>query len=181
MLFAMTHLTGTLGVGTLAGQVQVAQQVGGQLVRVVGNVTALDGAAGQLQQRGRVVGHLLDEAHHQRVAAQAELLQVHQAEDLPRQVSQQVVVETQRPQRVEPVTGQREERQGHRREPSRRVQKAAWLPGELRRDALDAVVAQDQVAERGQVSHLRRDGRDEVPAQIQQLQTTRKQTGRRTM
>lgn len=100
------HLTCTLGIGALAGQVQVAQQVGRQLVRAVGNVAALHGASGQLQQRGRVVGHLLDEAHHQRVAAEAELLQVHQAEDLPRQVRQQVVVETQGSQRVEPVMGQ---------------------------------------------------------------------------
>lgn len=48
------------------------------------------------------------------------------------------------------------------------------LPGELRGDALDAVVTEDQVAEGGQVSHLWRDGRDEVSAQIQELQTKRK-------
>lgn len=100
--YLLLNLTSTLGVRALAGQVQVAQQVGRQLMRVVGNVPAFHGAPGQLQQRGRVIGHLLDEAHHQRVAAETELLQVHQAEDLPGKVSQQVVVETQRSQRVEP-------------------------------------------------------------------------------
>lgn len=87
-------LTSTLGVWTLAGQVQVAHQVQGQVGRGVGNISALNGSSRQLQQRGRVVDHLLDEAHHQWVSSQTELLQVHQAEDLSRQISQQVVVET---------------------------------------------------------------------------------------
>lgn len=87
-------LTGTLGVGALAGQVKVAQQVWRQVAGVVGNISALNGTSCQLQQWRGVVGHLLDKAHHQRVATETELLQVHQAEDLPRQVSEQVVVET---------------------------------------------------------------------------------------
>jgi len=87
------HLTSTLGVGALAGQVQVVQQVRGQVRGRVRHIAALDRAARQLQQGRGVIGHLLDEAHHQRVAAETELLQVHQAEDLARQVGQQVVVQ----------------------------------------------------------------------------------------
>lgn len=52
------------------------------------------------------------------------------------------------------------------------------LPGELRGDTLDAVVTEDQVAEVGQVSHFWRNGWDEVPTQIQQLQTSRKKKTR---
>lgn len=37
------------------------------------------------------------------------------------------------------------------------------LPGELRGDALNAVVTQDQVAEVGQVSQFWRNSRDQVP------------------
>lgn len=63
-------------------------------MRVVGNISAFNGTPRQLQQGGGVIGHLLDKAHHQRVAAETELLQVYQAEDLSWQVGQQVVVET---------------------------------------------------------------------------------------
>lgn len=45
------------------------------------------------------------------------------------------------------------------------------LPRELRRDALDAVVTEDQIVEAGQVSQFWRNGCDEVPAKVQQLQT----------
>lgn len=45
------------------------------------------------------------------------------------------------------------------------------LPGELWRDALDAVVTQDQIVEAGQVSQFWRNGCDEVAPQVQQLQT----------
>lgn len=47
------------------------------------------------------------------------------------------------------------------------------LPGELRGDALNAVVTQDQVAEVGQVSQFWGNSRDQVPTQIQQLQPNR--------
>ena len=69
---------------------------------VVGDVSAFNGTACQLQQRWGVIGHLLDKAHHQRVAAKTELMQVDKAEDLPGQVGQQVVMETQGTQRMKP-------------------------------------------------------------------------------
>lgn len=87
-------LTGTFGVWALAGKVKVAQQVWGQVFGVVGNISALNGAPCQLEQRRRVIGHLFDKAHHQWVTAETELMQVHQAEDFSRQVGEQVVVKT---------------------------------------------------------------------------------------
>lgn len=138
-------------------------------MRVIGNISAFNGTPRQLQQRRGVIGHLLDKAHHQRVATKTELLQVHQAEDLSWQVGQQVVVETQRPQRVEPGSQTTRGTSGQCHQPShhgnahlsvphREVVNDVQLPGELRGDALDAVVTEDQVAEGGQVSHLWRDG-----------------------
>lgn len=149
-------LTCTLGVRTLAGQVQVAQQIWGQVTREVGDIPALYGSSCQLQQRGGVVGHLFDEAHHQRVASEAELLQMDQTQDLPRQVSEQVVVETQRSQRVESNTtqgGTRAQLQTptilgtcHRNlwcNPCRKGHTAGWvlvLPGQLWRHTLDTII-----------------------------------------
>lgn len=77
-------------------------QVSRQVIGEVGQVAGLDGPSGQLQQGGGVVSHVLDEADHQGVAAETELLQAHQAEDLPGQVGQQVVMETEGTQGVEP-------------------------------------------------------------------------------
>lgn len=84
--------TCTLGVGTFAGQVQVSDEVLWKLPRCVRESPAPDGASGQLQQRGRGVGQIAHEPHYQRIPAQAELLQVDQTEDLPREVGQEVVV-----------------------------------------------------------------------------------------
>lgn len=44
-------------------------------------------------------------------------------------------------------------------------------PGELARDALDAIVTQDQVFQTGEVSQLRWDRGDQVSTQIQHLKT----------
>lgn len=63
-------------------------------------VLGLDRASCELHQRRRVVGHVLDEAHHQRVSTQTELLQMDEAEDLTREEGQQVIVETERKQGV---------------------------------------------------------------------------------
>lgn len=65
---------------------------------------------------------------------------MHQAEDLPRQVRQQVVVETQRAQRVEPVGGDGGTTGMKARDPGGNAGGLRLLPGELRGDALDAVV-----------------------------------------
>lgn len=60
-----------------------------------------DGSTGQLHQGWRVVGHILDEAHNQRVATETELLQMNEAEDLAREEGQQVVMKTEGKQGVQ--------------------------------------------------------------------------------
>lgn len=76
-------------------------QIGRQVVRKVQEVVRFDRATGQLQQGRRIVGHVLDEAHNQRVATKTELVQMHQAEDLTREEGQQVVMKTEREQGVQ--------------------------------------------------------------------------------
>jgi len=69
----------------------------------VQKVPAFDGAASQLQQGWGVVCHVLDEAYHQGIASQTELLKLYQAQDLSRKISQQVIMQTKRAQGMEPV------------------------------------------------------------------------------
>lgn len=68
----------------------------------VWEVLAFDGSASQLQQRWGVVGHVLDEAYDQRIASETELLKLHQAQDLSRKIRQQVIMQTERAQGMEP-------------------------------------------------------------------------------
>lgn len=104
--FFLCSVTCTFGVGALAGHVQVAAQVARQVSGEVWKVSGFDGPACQLEQGRRVVGHVLDKSHDQWVATKTELLQVDQAEDLPGEERQEVVMETERQQGVKSV-GQR--------------------------------------------------------------------------
>lgn len=73
-LSSLLPLTCTFGIGTLAGRVQVAAQVGREVPRKVRKVPGFNGPSCKLEQGRGIVGHVLDEAHYQRVSTQTELL-----------------------------------------------------------------------------------------------------------
>lgn len=85
--------TPTFGVGTVAGQAQVADKILWEITGSVGNIASFNCASCQLLKAWGVVGQVADEANHQRVPSQTQLLQVNQVKDLSREVSQEVIVQ----------------------------------------------------------------------------------------
>lgn len=99
------ELTPAFRIGTVTGQAQVPDKTLREIAGSVGNVASFNCASGQLLKARGIVGQVTHKPHHQRVPTQAQLFEVNQVKDLPRKVSQQVIVQAKGTQGMQPKDG----------------------------------------------------------------------------
>lgn len=179
-----------LGVDAVVRACQVGDDGPRQVGGGVRHVVLLGGAGGDLQQAGRVVGHVADEAHHQRVVSKAQLGEALEGDDLRRQGAQPVLVQQQGLEVLEvgDAGGEGLElivAEHQHLQPRELPQRGRHLgelvatqaehgqshgPADVVGDGLQLVAAQVEVLEARHVQHLRRELCEVVPAQVELLE-----------